>query len=809
VVISVALSLNPFYYKGRIKLDRRRGQESMNLQFAGRTESPGFSKDKPPFSDYTSLVTACPKLAEYKLPSHSYHDEKFVLEELYGKLRDETAEGIHYLNAAQEVIDYLTPKSLQPCWFRDGIVKFEDIIDVINTYDRTKHPGYPACLLSRTKGGIIENHLVDLVHAVGARIICLDLVGPSCVTPEDYYNTFCSDFSCFSIKNEPVKTSKFGRGLNATSIVTSCVERLVHNEFNVAFKEHCFENYSAIGMGFTREDSEILMSTCKLPIMVSDVPSMDATVTLHEGLMNCRSSLKSMGCRNPRVERIALSLETGHFNKVFILSNGRTFVQTKSGGQCTGRDETSNFNTKTRARRAYAVNVWLMSRGYKVDPMVMGAGDDCLEGSHPRKEEIYNMLGFPLRDAEETNDVEFCSHKWPIGKVPYGTRLYKAGFSLLLHEPLPPEPVMGFIREFGGHSEFPALFQIISEHRPEMKLIIIEMLDQIRQKEREVRKYTACSMKYLECANKQSKKKKEQTKAKKPKPKSPAPRRTSEAPLKQGSLAMQVCSVSNPFCPEAKGARWPDNSYTKSVGWSYNATNTLFTLAAGDISGLFFAGLANFASPTGITTGTCAYGGATTLPPIPTGVGRWRLTSWGVKLTTPLSALTASGTVSVRMFSPMNGASLTSISGMSSAADFALDIPLARLSSKDLYLVPMPLGNEARMFRDNTLPATVAVWENPGWQVIHVYVSGAPAATVVCNYTVYYNYEFIFFDGDSGNQFSIAPPKDNPPVRFVNGSVLNDVGNFFEGAASTLDSIYQSKAFKYIKGAGELALTLV
>lgn len=266
-------------------------------------------------------------------------------------------------------------------------------------------------------------------------------------------------------------------------------------------------------------------------------------------------------------------------------------------------------------------------------------------------------------------------------------------------------------------------------------------------------------------------------------------------------LAMQICSVTNPFCDEARGARWPDNSYTKSAGWSYfGGTFGIGTDATGSGALMMFPDpYNNSMSPTSITTGTIAWptnmGSSFTAP---SNIARYRVTSFGFRLSATQTPLSAQGMVRVRHFSPMLGASLSSTDISSINADAAYDVPLARLINQDLFVIPMPLGDNARLF---SLPVTaasaLASWSNPGWQVTQIGITGATASTQVLSVAVYYNYELIFNDGDAANMFEKAPPPTNLQVQRGNADVLASIGNFAEGTSKKVDSIVQSSALKY------------
>lgn len=263
------------------------------------------------------------------------------------------------------------------------------------------------------------------------------------------------------------------------------------------------------------------------------------------------------------------------------------------------------------------------------------------------------------------------------------------------------------------------------------------------------------------------------------------------------SFAMGVCALTNPFCPESINSRWPDNSYTKSVGWSVtNMPQNLSANAAGDVNILLFP--EGYYSLGTLTGNSSANSALTAFTAWPTGSVRYRITSWGVRVTCQMTPMTASGMVRVRLFSPMGGSSLATTSIVSNLADASIDIPLARLINEDLFVIPAPLGDNARFFRDTAdLSTTLATYKNPGWQIVQLAINGAPASTTnALTFNIFYNLEFVFGDGDASMQFATPPPKNSPALQQGSASVTEQVGNFLEGTAEKVDRIYQSKAFK-------------
>lgn len=267
-------------------------------------------------------------------------------------------------------------------------------------------------------------------------------------------------------------------------------------------------------------------------------------------------------------------------------------------------------------------------------------------------------------------------------------------------------------------------------------------------------------------------------------------------------LAMGVCSLSNPFCPEANGARWPDNSYTKSATFDlfgYNAGN-LTTSAGGSTSSLVaFDWGYNGAGASGGVYPTQTY---TTLagPTFPSNVSRYRITSCGMRIVGTVAPMYAQGTLRIRCFSPLTGSSLGSVVVTTTMADVVYDIPLARLTGRDIFINFAPLGDQlARQFRPTSaVTSTLANWVNPGWQCATVAVDGGPASTAVATIYVYAHYEFVPDDGDALNAYTRAPPRSNPVLREANAGVIERVGNVIEGTAQYVDRLFKSKAVQYL-----------
>jgi len=273
------------------------------------------------------------------------------------------------------------------------------------------------------------------------------------------------------------------------------------------------------------------------------------------------------------------------------------------------------------------------------------------------------------------------------------------------------------------------------------------------------------------------------------------------------SMVNKACAVTNPFCPAAWGARWPDNSMTRSVGWTGRTFQAHIADANGNIGYMFLPGMHNngvspvspVAEPADFVSAGSAYGDFFT---IPSNVVRWRITSWGIKIRSTAPKLTAQGMLRIRLFSPQSFTTLQSVSLETFFADSSFDVPLSRLIEQDVYVLSMPLGTDARLFRPDDFDTVNPIVDRPnaGWQVITMKLSGGTPSIQQLETEVFYNYEFVFADASSSYAFAKPAPRDDPVTRSANAGIFEKIGNFVEGGANIVDRITKSAAVKYLVG---------
>jgi hypothetical protein len=811
VTMAVALSQNPFYYRGRIGYGER-GKHVDNLVFCGYGDNRDYSKPNLPPRDILTFIERCPKLQEYKMAPTDSESTLLALRELTANIRDERLNA--HIVGGNSVLKACTQFSARPAWFKDGVPQFDDFLNAIAKLDRSKHPGFPACTFCPTKGDVLDGYLLELYEAVTARLIALQFCGDVCVTPRDYYETFCADCCCVSNKNEAIKFSKPGRIITSVSVVTAIVESMIYIPFEETFKRHVYEDYSMIGIGFSKRDSALLQEyVYGFDFVGSDVPFFDSSVTMVEGFLNVDVAFHSYYGNFPAplpVLALAYSLEASFFNKLYILPDGRVFAQTKPGHQATGRGQTANFNTITRARRSYSV-ACVINEVFNEEyyPRPKCAGDDCAEPAHPRLADGYEYLSFPLRDVKVMKTLDFCSHDWPVDLntrqflTPVGQRIYKSLFKLIWKEPMNEEAFCAFAREYISHADFSACMDLTFELRPEVKTYLRRMLS---------------NLSYVPHKKKGKAQAKPAKKAGKPKPS-----KTSKAkglvpaafnqPLRLGNRKLAIpqkiahhkatCSVVDPFCIHARNAQRPDGTVSSSIPIQLRSLNSITAfLTNGAVNNVFVAnpyftqqGVASYSAPTWTMNA-----GATGSLYNTTALNVFkslRVVSFGVIIRTTMTTATAKGTIiaSTVQQIPFGGA-------ITQGAMVSNEYEVMSLASGQTFTwVSKPIGPTAH----EMLPK--ATWNSnvfqPQWTSLNIDVTGGDQTSGIEFMTAecVINIEGIVDDTGSYGIFQRPAPQPNSiavaaankvqatTASFTHGVVETATTKMASAASSALDSI--------------------
>lgn len=788
----MALSQNPFYYKGAKYLDReRQPDDGSGIRQCAKFNLPRRTTNKSDRNIAACLATI-PELGRYKLPMQEPHHEVFLLKELTANKREETPIGVKYLTHAQEIMLELTPQALQPAWFEKGWPRVDDVLSVIARQNRAKDPSFPAKLIGSTKGVVIDRWLPELVAAVFARFIMLNYAGPHCSTPEDYHRTYCIDFCTASIKTEAIKVEKGGRMILAIGIVSSCVELLLAGSFCDEFKDCVFEFYSAIGVGFTKAHSALLYKVVRRPTLNTDVPTFDWTVTVDENLLNVDVAMRRQGALpHWRVYKIAVTYEKALAFAPYINSAGTVYVPKKPGTMRTGRDLTSVFNTMSRARRVFAVDLLLIAKGFVIISDPTCAGDDATEEPHEFKALAYKVLGFPLRDAHVSNEIDFCSHFWPEGRIPVGQRIYKSAFNMLMNDPVEYDQFEAFCREYVHHDDFPALLPRIFAVRPRMKNMIEKMFNKIET-------VYGAVIKYQPYAKNGGKKKGPKsggkaagwTKNKAPviiqrRAKVPRAPQVKKSGVKPHHVKA-ICSISDPFCPASRNAKWPDGTSGNTMTEQFRGNHTLTTLALGNAAITFcptapMGFMVGATSTTSTVTFQTAYTTYKAASMLATHGTNYRVVSFGVIIRAVASANTSAGLVTFGT----TGTHMPVSSILTYGTELYDEVEIKAIQpGMEFAWISQPRGPAARDFVAQSIGTTPNA--SPFTSLV-VEVTGCAASTNVLNFEWFMNLEFELATGAALSAATTRNPGKSPIAEAAVSHVHSSIGSFISGGIDTVE----------------------
>lgn len=293
---------------------------------------------------------------------------------------------------------------------------------------------------------------------------------------------------------------------------------------------------------------------------------------------------------------------------------------------------------------------------------------------------------------------------------------------------------------------------------------------------------------------------------------SPPRRRRSQRPLQPSQTgihdAHQVCAITNPFCEESKGSKWPDGSAAYSVGVPFRKRIYLTTDANGRVAELFTSDYSAVAIRCLVDTNNVAsFVTRDIVGPFPSSdLTNVRLVSAGIKFTSTLAPMVASGSVTLIELPADDGTQgadpLTDIYGGSvdlndQNRSTYLTVPLR--VDKNLYGILRPSGPESRIFNpaDPVSDPNVTMYD---WSSLMIAVSGAPASTTVGFVDVYYNFEFIFEPLSASAIFQTRAAPDSSVMRMISQKITRS-GNGYLGTDASVDNGFISNALSWLGGA--------
>jgi hypothetical protein len=260
-----------------------------------------------------------------------------------------------------------------------------------------------------------------------------------------------------------------------------------------------------------------------------------------------------------------------------------------------------------------------------------------------------------------------------------------------------------------------------------------------------------------------------------------------------------TCALTNPFCPAAKGYRFPDGNGQNTIGQQFRGRQTLTGTTSGYTTGaamIFFA-----SAPYGYTQ--CTYSAAWQIPSamseylgnsvFATACSTYRIVSFGVIIRVASSTQYTSGVMSLNTIAPngLLGGSLTT-----SSADYMeqRNFPLA--TGAEYTWVSKPTGSDSTRFQ--ALTATSTNSSTGGWTSLMVEITSSSSTTAL-DIEYYLNVEGEI----SPNQplAHLAPPPAPPNLLAIKGSktIQQKMDSSHAGGVDVFDSFIKEMALPVMK----------
>jgi len=280
------------------------------------------------------------------------------------------------------------------------------------------------------------------------------------------------------------------------------------------------------------------------------------------------------------------------------------------------------------------------------------------------------------------------------------------------------------------------------------------------------------------------------------KPKSSAPPQAVNT-----SLLKSVCSLTDPFCEDARGAKYPDINQARTLPYSGRALYTLSTDSTGYGSVVLYPALkfAYLPANGGSTAAASYYSAGVEVFTLPQ-ASKYRMVSCGWRLSAASAPLYQQGVVSVRMFSGHTGFLETGIPVQSYNCPMAKDIPLQ--SVHNTKLISLKTSINATDFTVPTEEQTTYspdTWLDPEWTWFVVSVVGGPVSSGALSIEFFYNMEVMFDITNAISQLVTPSAPMKPHALSLAQQVSQEVGPIVVEGAKDIGTLLLTTAKRRIK----------
>nr|UHS71476.1 MAG: hypothetical protein 2 [Sobelivirales sp.]UHS71483.1 MAG: hypothetical protein 2 [Sobelivirales sp.] len=261
-----------------------------------------------------------------------------------------------------------------------------------------------------------------------------------------------------------------------------------------------------------------------------------------------------------------------------------------------------------------------------------------------------------------------------------------------------------------------------------------------------------------------------------------------------------VCGLVDPFCAAAMGAKYPDNSPTRTLPYSYHGLSTWNMAADGSQAILWhpsysYVPLTQAFTRTGSNVTVWSNFNALVLI---ANVSKYRIVSSGFIVRNILAPLNSSGMLHIRSCAVPDGTAVSVFDTLSYNVSASLDVALH--NANEVTVITQHSARLPQLFNNVADDVATINWNDNGFTPMVIYVDGAPASSVAINIEYFVNYELIFDDVSGLQQLATPPPKANSMVTSATSIVTSEVSTVFHKSVGTAAKYVANKAAQALLG---------
>ncbi len=257
-------------------------------------------------------------------------------------------------------------------------------------------------------------------------------------------------------------------------------------------------------------------------------------------------------------------------------------------------------------------------------------------------------------------------------------------------------------------------------------------------------------------------------------------------------VAHDVCTLTNPFCPSARGAKWPDRNTAPTISATLEGAVTVTTDANGNAMLTFSPNLTAgiYSYTVNGTTGA----GSSPVQIVYSGYDDWtpseyRIVTAGIEVLSTVSMTASQGIYRVCQLGSRVAAVIPNA--------FSFQYPALKekplREDGQLCAVFMEGGPESRNFQ----PWVDSEPENTyDWSSLMVAITGAPASTAVARIHYTINVEMRFDASNAMNRLAKPSPGPKGFLTDIVSGVVANFGGVIEGKKAEVEKSIKDRAIK-------------